>query len=148
MATIYRLWAEVYAPEESLDTFLVWGKKWLDYQAVVKKLIPPPPTIWAEREFLRHCFNYIEREHDWVDVDYDIRFSQIPGQLLIKAKNTEVCCPARGQLIGETVVSAKAMFRRLPKRFIGDVVVLQTKHNELCIDSHRVPARWNDPDAS
>ena len=151
MGTIYRLWAEVYeskAPldnvEGPIDSFLIWGKEWLDYQKEIKALFPPIPTIWVEREFLRNGLNYIERQHDWVDDDYDIQFSQIPGQLRITAKNTEVYCPARGNLIGEVNVSAKALFRNLPKRFIGDVVSLQSKGNKLIIYSREFPARWTE----
>lgn len=151
MANIYQLWAEVYNrnnPFEQvkgkIDSFLIWGKEWTDYQKEIKALIPPIPTIWAEREFLRNALNYIERQHDWVDVDYDIQFSHMPGQLRISAENTEIYCPARGNLIGEVLVSAKALFRHLPKRFIGDVVSLQFKGHKLFIYSREFPARWTD----
>ena len=147
MATIYRLWAEVHEQDDPPDTLLLWGKEWLDYQRELKKLIPPPPTIWAEREFLRHCLTYIERLHDWVDNDYDIHLSQVPGQLRIQARETEVFCPARGNWIGETIISAKELFRRLPKRFIGQVVMLQMESDRLRIDNRVLHARWQESDA-
>jgi len=154
MATIYKLWAETYDQKEPfdiikgpIDSFLLLGKKWIDYRKEINALIPPIPTIWAEREFLRNALNYIERQHDWVDVDYDIQFSHMPGQLRISAKNTEIFCPARGNLIGEALVSAKALFRNLPKRFIGDVVALQFKGNKLVIYSREFPARWTEQNA-
>ena len=148
MAAIYRLWSEVYAPKESLDPFLLWGKEWIDYQQEIKKLIPPPPTLWAEREFLRHCLNYIEQHIDWVDDDYDIVFSQSSGQLRINANKIELYCPARGNWIGETTISAKKLFRGLPKRFIGPAVMLQTKSDKLIIDGRQIPARWSECDVS
>lgn len=151
MATIYKLWAETYDQKEPfdiikgpIDSFLLLGKKWIDYRKEVNALIPQIPTIWEQREFLRNALNYIERQHDWVDEDYDIQFSHIPGQLRISAKNTEVYCSARGNLIGEANVSAKTLFRNLPKRFLGDVVALQFKGNKLVIYSREYPARWTE----
>jgi hypothetical protein len=144
MALIYRLWAEVHTKQEPLDECLVWGEKWTSYRRQIKALIPPPPSIWADREYLRFCLTYIERQRDWVDHDYEIRFSQIPGQLRIKALETEVYCPARGNWIDESIISAKDLFRRLPKRFIGDVVVFQNKGNKLMIDSREIPARFSE----
>lgn len=148
MATIYRLWSEVYPNQEPPDTDLYLGMKWTEYRREVKKLIPPPPTLWADREFLRFCLTYIERSHDWVDADYEIRFSQAPGQLLIIAKDSEVYCPARGNWVGEIVISAKALFRHLPKRFIGHVVTLQSEGDKLRIDTRVFPARWTERDAA
>lgn len=148
MAIIYPLWADAHRGEEPHDVFLIWGKEWLDYQRELKRLIPPPPTIWADRGFLRHCLTYIEQLHDWVDADYDIRFSQVPGQLRINAKETEIYCPARGNWVGETFVSAKALFRRLPKRFIGHVVMLQIEGDKLRIDTHIFSARWVELNAA
>jgi len=148
MATIYKLWAAVYRNKETLDPLLIWAKEWVDYQHEIKALIPPPPTIWAEREFLRHCFNHIERMHDWIDTDYDICFSQTRGQLRINAKNMELYCPAHGNLLGETVVSAKDLFHRLPKRFSGQVVMLQINGDKLIIDRHVIPAHWDEGDVA
>jgi len=147
MATIYRLWAEVYRGVEPPDAYLLWGKEWLDYQREVKALVPPRPALWAEREFLRHCLTYIERLHDWIEADYEIRLAQVPGQLRIQAKDAEVFCPARGTWPGEVVVSAKDLFRRLPKRFTGSAVVLQIEGDKLIVESRLIPAKWNDDSA-
>lgn len=144
MATIYRLWAEVYRGRQAPDAYLLWGKEWLDYQREVKALLPPPPALWAEREFLRHCLTYIERLHDWVESDYEIRLAQIPGQLRIQAKDAEVFCPARGSWPGEIVVSAKDLFRRLPKRFNRSAVALQIEGDKLIVESRIIPAKWSD----
>lgn len=144
MATIYRLWAEVYRGRQPPDAYLLWGKEWLDYQREVKALLPPPPTLWAEREFLRHCLTYIERLHDRVESDYAIRLAQVPGQLRIQAKDAEVFCPARGSWPGEIVVSATDLFRRLPKRFNRRAVVLQIEGDKLIVESRIIPAKWSD----
>lgn len=144
MAIIYPIWAEAYPGKEPEDVFLIWGKEWLDYQNDVKKLIPPMPTIWADREFLRYCLTYIERQHDWIDEDYPIRFSQSVGQLRINAKDTEIYCPARGNWVGESIVSAKELFRRIPKRFVGYFVTLKIMGDKLMIDTRVIPAKWVD----
>jgi hypothetical protein len=146
MATIYRLWAEVFPNKEPPETDLYLGKEWLAYQREVKRLIPPPPTLWADREFLRFDLTYVERQHDWVEKDYEVRFSQAPGQLRINAMDTEVYCPARGNWVGVAVVQAKVLFRQLPKRFLGHVVMLEAKAAHLNIERHAIPARWVDPD--
>lgn len=148
MATIFRLWAEVYQGREPSDAFLRLGKEWIDYQREVEALVPPRPTLWVEREFLRHCLTYIERLHDWVDGDYEIRLAQVPGQLRIQAKDVEVYCPARGNWLGEVVVSAKDFFRRLPKRFTGSAVLLQIEGDKLIVESRAIPAKWNDDGAA
>jgi len=148
MAIIYRLWAEVDRGRQSPDAYLRLGKDWLDYQREVKALVPPRPALWAEREFLRHCLSYIERLHDWVEADYEIHLAQVSGQLRIQAKGAEVYCPARGNWPGEVVVSAKDLFRQLPKRFTGSAVVLQIEGDKLIVESRLIPAKWNDDRAA
>jgi len=141
MATIYRMWAEVSEGQMPKDSCLCWGKNWLDYQKELKRLIPPPPTLWAEREFLRHCLNYIDQNCDWTEKDYEIRFSQTPGQLRIAANNIELFCPARGNWIGEVSISAKELFRNLTKRFLGPAVILQIEADKLRIDNRMLRKR-------
>lgn len=148
MAMLFRLWAEIYRDREPRDTYLLLGKEWLDYQREVKALVPPPPAIWADREFLRYCLTYIERLHDWAEVDYEIRLAQVPGQLRIQAKDVEVFCPARGAWPGEVIVSAKDLFRRLPKRFMGSAVALQIEGDKLIVESRPIPAKWSDDSAA
>ena len=145
MATIYRLWTEVFGDSEPQDSCLRLGKQWLDYQGELKRLIPPPPTLWAEREFLRHSLNYIDKQYDWAEEDYLVKFSSLPGQLRIVAKDTELFCPARGNWIGEVSISAKELFRNLTKRFIGLAVMLQIEANKLRIDNRVLRAKWGEP---
>ncbi|MBL0353826.1 MAG: hypothetical protein WBB96_15075 [Candidatus Dechloromonas phosphoritropha] len=145
MATIYRLWTEVFGDREPQDSCLRLGKQWLDYQGELKRLIPPPPTLWAEREFLRHSLNYIDKQHDWAEEDYLVKFSSLPGQLRIVAKETELFCPARGNWIGEVSISAKELFRNLTKRFIGPAVMLQIEADKLRIDNRVLRAKWGEP---
>ncbi len=147
MGMLYKLWAEVFTNQNPTNLNLIEGKKWIDYQRNIKRLIPPLPTVWAEREFLRYCLTYIERLNDWAENDYDVQFSQANGQLRISAKNTVVFCPARGNLIGEVNVSARTFYRHLPKRFISDVVTLQFMGNKLVIYSREFPARWTEQNA-
>ena len=147
MATIYRLWAEVFEKRDSQDSCLSWGKAWLDYQNELKRLIPPPPTLWAEREFLRLCLNYIDKTCDWTEEDYEVSFASIPGQLRLAAKNIELFCLARGNWVGEVSISAKELFRHLPKRFLGPAVMLQAKNEVLRIENRELRARWGDPEA-
>lgn len=147
MATIYRLWAEVFEKRESEDFCLIWGKSWLDYQNELKRLIPPPPTLWAEREFLRLCLNYIDKSCDWTEEDYEVTFASIPGHLRLAAKNIELFCPARGNWVGEVSISAKELFRHLPKRFLGPAVMLQAKNEVLRIENRELRARWGDLEA-
>lgn len=144
MATIYRLWAEVYPDQEVSDADLHFGKEWIAYQREVKRPIPPPPTMWADREYLRFCLTYIVRQHDWIDEDYEIRFSRVPGQLRMVAKDLEVFCPARGDWLGEVIVSAKALFRGIPMRFMGSFVALEAYGDKLGIAGHRIDSRWDD----
>lgn len=144
MATIYRLWAEVFEKRESEDFCLTWGRSWLDYQGELKRLIPPSPTLWAEREFLRHSLNYIDKQYDWAEEDYPVRFSSLPRQLRIVAKDTELFCPARGDWIGEVSISAKELFRNLSKRFIGPTVMLQIEADKLRIDNRVLRAKWGE----
>jgi hypothetical protein len=146
MATIYRLWAEVYPDQGVSDTDLHFGKEWIAYQRELKRLIPPPPTVWADREFFRYCLSYIERQHDWLDQDYQITFSQVAGQLRIGAKDIEIYCPARGNWFGAVNISAKDLFHRLPKRLMGHVVRLELAAAKLSIDGHPIVARWVEAD--
>lgn len=145
LGTLYRLWKDAYPMDDPPDALLLWGKEYLDHQRherELKTLIPPMPTLWTDREFLRHCFTYIERLHDWTDQDYEIRFSQVPGQVKISVGTTEVYCPARGNWLGEAIVSAKEFFRHIPKRFVGNMVTLQTRGDKILVASSLINARW------
>jgi hypothetical protein len=146
MATLYKMWADTFETTAPQDEPLCLGKAWLDYQRELRNLIPPPPTLYAEREYFRFCLTHIERRYDWAEDDYAIVFSQIPGQLRIRAGETEFHCPAEGEWIGEAVVSARELFRRLPKRLMGPTAYLQMNDNKLLIDGRPIAARWHEQD--
>ena len=148
MATIYRLWAEVFSGREPADAYLLWGKEWIDYQRQLRALIPPPPTLWAHREFFRYCLKHIDPNHDWTQTDYEITLSSIPGQLRITTKLAEVYCPAHGTWLGEAMVSARELFERLPIRFSSSTVLIQCDAGRLRVGSAEVPATWQEPEQS
>ena len=41
-------------------------------------------------------------------------------------------------------MSAKALFRRLPKRFMGHAVMLQIGVDKLYLENQAIPARWSE----
>ena len=120
------------------------GKEELDFQRKLRSLIPPPPTIWAEREFLRFCLSYLDKGADWSKEDYSLRFAVADEQLRIEGRLQKIFCPARGSWLGVSTVSARDLFRRLPRRFVNIVVVLQQKGNGLLIDGRLIPAHWEE----
>jgi len=148
MAMLYKMWADTFETAAPPDEHLRLGKAWLDYQRELRDLIPQPPTIYAEREFFRFCLTHIERRHDWAEADYEVAFSQIPGQLRIHAKETEVHCPADGKWVGEAMVSARELFRRLPKRFMGQTLRISLQGDKLLFDGHPIAAQWREQDDS
>ena len=82
-------------------------------------------------------------KHDWSSEDYDIDFSYTNGQLTLKAKNDAVFCPAIGTFNGTLTLSARQLFRRIPKRFLRSTVFIQVlKDQKVTIDSHSIPAHW------
>jgi len=148
MATIYRLWAEVFSGKESADAYLLWGKEWIDYQRQLKALTPRPPSLRADRGFFRYCLNHIDPDHEWKQTDYEITLSSIPGQLRIKTKHVDVYCPAHGTWLGEATVSARDLFKRLPGRFSSSSVLIECDAGRLRVGSAEVPATWQEPEQS
>ena len=148
LATLYKMWADTFESAAPPDAHLRLGKAWLDYQRELRNLIPKPPTLFAERELFRHCLTHVERRHDWAEADYAIVFSQIPGQLRIRVGETEVHCPAEGEWVGEAMVSARELFRRLPKRLMGQTVCLRIDDNALLINGYPISARWHEQDST
>ena len=148
MATLYKMWAEVIRCASPPDDSLRLGEAWLDYQRDLRNLIPKPPTLYAERELFRFCLTHIERRHNWVEADYAIVFSQITGQLRIRAGEIEFHCPAEGEWVGEAIVSARELFRRLPKRFMGQTVQISLQDDTLLFDGHPIAAQWREQDDS
>ena len=88
--------------------------------------------------------SYLDEQADWSVEDYQIRVAAIDGQLRIEGKSDTVYCPVRGEWLGISSVSAQVLFRRLPKRFTGPVVVLQQHGDGLRIDGHLIPGTWKD----
>lgn len=147
IALIYRIWAEAHPDEPACDTFLILAKAWLDYRRDVNALIPPPPTLWVAREFLRHALAWLARELDWAASDSDVRFSHSAGQLQIRSGVVEVHCPASGHWLGWSTVSARDLFRGMPKRFSGRTVVMQLRADRLLIANRYINARWHESDS-
>ena len=145
MSIIYKRWKDANQGVDADDDLLILGQKWIDYKKVLQLLIPKAPTLWADRQFFRFCLTFIEQRHDWVETDYEVEFSYTTGQLKISAKDIILFCPARGTWVGKSTVSAKLLFHRIPKRFIGNLVSLRAESNKLWIDSRKVDSKWDDP---
>ena len=144
MASIYQLWAEVFEGEDPPDMPLLWGRQWLEYRQDMKRLVSPPPTLWVDRPFLRFVLTHLEHENDWVEEDYEIRLSQVSGQLRLHARGHEVFCPAHGHWVDTSVVSARELFRCLPKRFMRPIIPLVQREQEIQIGRQVIPARWEE----
>ena len=141
LAVLYQLCCDAFHDAELPEEFKI-GKQELEEQRRLRKIIPPPPTVWADSKFLRFCLTYVERGDDWSSYDYPICFSVQDGQLKIKSKSSTVFCPARGGWLGSSVVQAREFYRRLPKRFMSDVIMLQQHGKSLHVGSHVIPAKW------
>lgn len=141
LAVLYQLCRDAFHDAEFPEVFEV-GKQEFEEQRRLRDIIPPPPTVWADSKFLRFCLTYVERGDDWSSYDYPICFSVEDGQLKIKSKSSTVFCPARGGWLGSSVVQAREFYRRLPKRFMSDVVTLQQHGKSLHVGSHVIPAHW------
>jgi hypothetical protein len=120
------------------------GKARYEFQTKIQSIIPPPPTIWAGRKFLRFCLSYLDKRADWAIEDYTIRLSAADNQLRFQGKSETVFCPVRGEWLGVSKVAARALFRGLPKRFSQPVVALQQEGNALRVDRHLIAAAWED----
>lgn len=141
-AEFYKMWIDAF-PKEALPTEeLSLGKEYLEQKRNVQKLLPPKPTIWAEREFFRFCISFIAKHHDWSTEDYEVEFSFQDGQLKLVVNSSPIFCPARGSWTGSAVVSGKQLFRLLPKRFLNDTVALGMEHDKLRVESQMIPAQW------
>lgn len=128
---------------------LMWGQmEWNRYNKERREEYERRPKVWAEKNFFRFCISYLEKKYDWPNEDFDVEFSHADGQLKIKAKDDIVCCPAIGTFNGTLTVSARQLFRRLPKRFVSPTVFIQVfkRKDELIatIGGHAIPARWTE----
>ena len=144
MATLYKMWADTFESAAPPDEHLRLGKAWLDYQRELRNLIPQPPTLYAEREFFRFCLTHIERRHDWAEADYAIVFSQIPGQLRIRAGETEFHCPAEGEWVGEAMVLRERAIPPTAEATDGPQSRFRIEGDMLLFDGHPVAARWRE----
>ncbi|MEO6975782.1 MAG: hypothetical protein ABI144_07895 [Gallionella sp.] len=141
MSSIYMLWSDIHSHEDPIDHLLMWGKEWIDYQKDLKLLIPKAPTVCVDREFFRFCLSFIEKRHDWLDEDYEITISHLPGQLQIIAKDIVLHCPAVGYLVDKSIVSARQLFRGIPKRFSRNSICLQEEGGKLIIGGYQIDLR-------
>lgn len=147
LTTLYKIWFDAFGKkvaEDRTPTELYYGKIHFEYKKNIQKLLPPKPTIWADREFFRFCISYIDKHIDWSENDYEIRFSKFEDQLCLTAKDIVLYCPARGQWLDTMSVSARHMYRSVPKRFLGDIVIISADPESITIDSHLIEARYID----
>jgi len=123
---------------------LMWGKlEWNHYNEELRQELERRPKLWAEKQFFRFCISYLGKRYDWANEDYNIEFSHNDGQLKITAKDDIIFCPAIGTFNGTLTVSARQLFRCLPKRFVSPTVFIEViKEDEAIISSHMIPARW------
>lgn len=133
--------------EEEPPQELMWGKmEWDRYNEEQRQELERRPKVWAEKNFFRFCITYLEKKNDWANEDYDVEFTHADGQLKIKAKDDVVFCPAIGTFNGTLTMSARQLFRRLPKRFLRSTVFIQVLKIEeeqmATIGNHAIPARW------
>lgn len=143
LVIIYSACDSLFQKEEPPQE-LKWGKIELKrYREERRQEYESRPKVWAEKDFFRFCINYLEKRNDWSSEDYDVTFSHADGQLKLKAKDDIVFCPAIGTFNGTLTISARQLFRRLPKRFLKSTVFIQVlKEQKATIASHLIPACW------
>jgi hypothetical protein len=134
LAALYANYREAFQGQD-LPTPLIRGKQEWENEIRLHAAKPPAPTVWADREFFRFCLSYIEKGDDWSSYDYPIKFAVFDHQLKFESKSRIVFCPARGQWSGPLQVQAKDLYRRLPKRFMGEVVALRQHGEKLLVGS-------------
>lgn len=129
---------------------LLWGKmEWDRYNKEQREEYERRPKVWAEKSFFRFCISYIEKKYDWPNEDFDVEFSHADGQLKIMAKDIVVFCPAIGTFNGTLTISARQLFRRIPKRFVSPTVFIEViKEDKAIISSHMISAKWIEKTAS
>lgn len=145
LAIIYNACESLFRYEEPPKE-LLWGKKHLErYWDARRKEEEKRPKLWVEREFFRFCLSYIAQYNDWSDEDYDVNFTYTDGQMKIKARDMEVCCPARGAFNGMLTFSARQLYRNLPKRFTDTTIKFVVWSNDRAIiASQMLPSKWTE----
>ena len=143
LARVYRTTKDAFTGLP-LPPELEVGKAQDEYERKTRAVIPPPPTVWAEREFFRFCLSYIEKPNDLLERDYEIKLAATDGQLRIASGPHTIYCPARGSWLGSSTISARELFQILPKRFSRDAVSLEQHGNKLKVEGRYIKAVWHD----
>lgn len=143
LSIIYEAWESWFRGAETPED-LQLGKEFSErnWEAIQKELANRP-KLWVEREFFRFCVNYLEKQFDWPEEDCEIAFTYADGQLRMRVRDIEVHCPARGKFNGVLTFSGRKFFRKLPKRFIDESILIQyVGENKATVSSQILPAEW------
>lgn len=149
LATLYSRCGDAFRRSAfGLPKEFVIGKEEGDYQRKTRALTPQAPTVWADRKFLRFCFNYIGSRLSVSTGAYMLTLSVSNGQLRIDcaAQLLAICCPVRGEWLGASEIAADDLFERLPKRFNREFIALRQQGDRIIIDSRIVPSRFVETD--
>lgn len=149
LATLYRQCGDAFRRSAfGLPKEFVIGKEEGDYQRKTRALTPQAPAVWADRKFLRFCFNYIGSRLSGSTGAYMLTLSVSNGQLRINCapQPFTICCPVTGEWLGASEIAADDLFERLPKRFNREFIALRQQGDRVIIDSRIVPARYFEPD--
>jgi hypothetical protein len=146
LATLYDHCGSAFSRSLWLPTELRIGKEELEYRRKTRALTPQPPTVWADRKYLRFCLNYIRQKLG--DDSCLITVSASDGQLKIDCapQSLTVYCPVRGEWVGTSEIAAESLFRLVPKRFNRPLIALLQYGDKVTIDSRNVPARFVEVD--
>jgi hypothetical protein len=146
LATLYDQCGGAFRRSLSAPTELRIGMEELEYQRKTRALTPQAPTVWADRQYLRFCFNFIRQNLD--DDGCAITLSASNGQLRIDCapQSLTVYCPVRGEWVGTSEIAAESLFRLVPKRFNRPLISLLQYGDKITIDSRNVPARFVEVD--
>jgi hypothetical protein len=146
LATLYDQCGDAFRRLSSLPTELRIAKEEWIYERRIRALASQAPTVWADRQYLRFCFNYIRRGLD--EDGCAITLSASNGQLRIDCapQSLTVYCPVRGEWVGTSEIAAESLFRLVPKRFNRPLISLLQYGDKITIDSRNVPARFVEVD--
>jgi hypothetical protein len=146
LATLYDQCGGAFRRSLSAPTELRIGMEELEYQRKTRALTPQAPTVWADRQYLRFCFNFIRQNLD--DDGCAITLSASNGQLRIDCmpRPLTIYCPVRGEWVGSSEISANDVAEKLPKRFRRKFVALRQEAHSVIIDSRIVPAQFFESD--
>jgi hypothetical protein len=147
-AKIYELWRDEFILSEIPDALLP-GQQFIEYQRVLRKLLPRAPSITIERPWMRLLVNQFRKLVDEVagnpDVDFPILLWFSNDQLHISWYKHTFSVPASGAWIGQVTISGRSFFRAT-RRFNCDPVSISYADGHLDIVNHRISANWSDQD--